>query len=207
MIKEEITGKTEEKATEEKEIIEKTEEKEIIEKTEEKEIIEKTEEKATEEKEIIEKTEDQEDVIDGYIDHIRNTSKLANDEIGSIIIDIIEKDVEFLEILRKFLEDSEKMSELVNDKIESAEEEEGGDKAEKKEKIDDILEAFDDSDYAYPLEDIMKSLRDTGRENPGTIILDAINDKILYVDDIDEDETMYLALTKEGASLWESRYI
>lgn len=175
----------------------------------EEEITEKTEEKTTEEN-IVEKSEDiidKEDIIDGYIEHIRNISKLANEEIESIIIDVIDEDKEFLEILRKFLEESEKISELVNDKIESNTNEEEGDKTEKKEEIDDILEAFDDSDYAYPLEDLTKSLRDTGRENPGAIILGAINDKILYIDDIDEDETMYLALTPEGTSLWESRYI
>lgn len=174
-----------------------------------------TEEKITEKEtgdakeKIVGNTEgriDKEDIYD-YIEHIRNISKLADDEIESIIIDAIEEDEELLEILKKFLEKSEKISELVNDKIESIENEtigEDGDKAKKKE-INDILKTFEDSDYAYPLADVIGSLEDIGYERPGTIIVGAIKDKILYIDDIDEDQTIYIALTEEGGSLWESR--
>ena len=183
----------EEKTTEEKTIEEKTTEKIIEEKTIG-EIVIEDEEKSIEEK------MSKEDIIDNYIEHIRNISELTDDEIESVINEAIEEDEELLDVLEKFIEKRQNIREkIVRIDIETRDE----DKDEKKEEIGDLLEAFDDPDYAYPLEDIMESLRDSGHTDPGTIIVDAISKNILCIDSIEDDETTYIALTKEGEALWE----
>ena len=180
---------TEEKTTEEKTTEEKT-----------------TEEKTTEEKTTEEKTteEKREETIENYIDHIRNMSEITDEEMESVLDEVIEEDEELLDILAKLSSKIEKISDKIIVII--AEKEDGGREKEKDEshEIDDILEAFGDADCAYPLEDIIDSLKDSGYADPGTIIVDAITDGILCVDSIEEDETIYIALTKEGESLWES---
>lgn len=176
-------------------------------KVEEKTIGEMVIESSVEEKEKMNK----EDIIDSYIEHIRDMSELTDDDITSVIEDTIEEDQELLDILRKFLEKSENIIEkIVSIEVETDEKKiekniRDGMNAEKKEEIDDLLGAFDDLDYAYPLEDIIQTLQESEYTDPGTIITDAINDKLLYVDSIDEDNTVYIALTDEGDSLWELR--
>ena len=140
-----------------------------------------------------------EDIIDNYIEHIRNMSELTDDEIESVIDEAIEDDEELFDVLEKFLEKRHNIREkVVRIEIETNE-----DKEEKRKEIDGILEAFDDPDCAYPLEDIIESLKDSGYADPGIVIVDAIGENILCVDSIENDETMYLALTKEGETLWE----
>jgi hypothetical protein len=156
---------------------------------------EKITEGTTEEKDV---EEIKEDIVDNYIEHIRNISELSDTDMASVINQAIEEDEELLNIIRKFLEKSGRISELSND-IEGEEED-----TEKKEKINAILNVFDDSDYAYSLVDIIKSLNGAGYPIPGDVIVESLSDDILYVDDIDENETIYLALTKKGGSLWES---
>ena len=145
-----------------------------------------------------------EDIIDNYIDHIRNISELTDVEIALAIDDTIDEDEEFLDILEKFLSRGEKIDEKIEFIKEDRDEKEDKDKDERREEIDDILDAFDDADYAYPLEEIIQSLRDSGYPDPGTTIVDAINDGILCMDSIDEDDVTYITLTKEGESLWKS---
>lgn len=150
---------------------------------------------------------DRENIIYNYIQHIRNISELNDDEIESVIDDAIEEDEELLDILRKFLEKRGKIREkVVAVEIETRDEDDDDrDEDKKKEEIDDILDAFDDPDYAYPLEDIIQSLEESGHADPGTVVVCAINDNILYVDSIDEDEVVYIALTEKGDTLWEVR--
>ena len=204
---------TEEKITEEKRNDEKTtvetDDKTTVE-TDDKTTVEtddkttvETDDKTTEEK-MTENKMDKEEIIDNYIDHIRDVSELTDVEIALVIDDAIEEDEEFLDILEKLLSRREKLSEKIIFIKEDRGEKEEKDKDEKREEIDDILEAFDDDDYAYPLEELIESLRDSGYADPGTVIVDAISDGILCVDSIDEDEVTYLALSKEGESLWES---
>ena len=59
---------------------------------------------------------------------------------------------------------------------------------------DDILGILDKPDYAYPLEDIMKELKKLGYHNPGSIVLYAIQDELLYIDNIEDDGVVYLAI-------------
>ena len=169
-----------------------------------------TEEKITEEKKTIEETseekvaKDKGEIIDNYIDHIRDVSELTDVEIALVMDDIFEEDEEYLDILEKFLSRRERISEKIEFIKEDRDEKEEKDKDERREEIEDILEAFDDADYAYPLEDIIQSLKDSGYADPGTVVVDAMSDGILCIDSIDEDEVVYFALTKKGEALWES---
>lgn len=63
--------------------------------------------------------------------------------------------------------------------------------------IDEIKTIFDNSEYAYPLEDVMGEFRNLGHNNPGMIITCAIQDELLYVDSIEDNGTVYLALVEE----------
>ncbi len=171
---------------------------------EEKTTEDKTIEEMVIEEKVIEEKMNKEDIIDNYIEHIRNMSELTDDEIESVVDEAIEEDEELLDVLEKFLEKRQNIREkVVRIEIETGEEDE--DKDEKKEEIDDLLEAFEDPDYAYPLEDITKSLRDSGYTDRGTVIIDALGENILCVDSIEDDEITYLALTKEGEALWKLR--
>ena len=162
-----------------------------------------------------EKTEekiDREDAIQNYIDHIRNMSEITDEEMESVLDDIIEEDEELLDILEKLSSKIEKLSDKIivilaekEDEVKEKEEDEDKERDERREEIDNIIDAFDDADYAYPVEEIIESLRDSGYADPGKVIVDAISEGILCVDSIDEDEIMYFALTKEGESLWELR--
>lgn len=64
---------------------------------------------------------------------------------------------------------------------------------ENKDVTSDIIAIFN-PEYAYPLEDIMGELRTLGYSNPGSVVLCAIQDDILYVDSIEDDGTVYIAI-------------
>lgn len=63
--------------------------------------------------------------------------------------------------------------------------------------INDIMKIFDNPEYAYPLEDVIEELEGLGHHNPGTIITCAIQDELLYVDNVEDDGTVYLALVDQ----------
>lgn len=59
---------------------------------------------------------------------------------------------------------------------------------------------------ALPLCDIFNSLKkDYNYSNPGSIIRDAIQEGLIYVDNIDNNGDVYLALTDYGESMWEEQ--
>ena len=58
----------------------------------------------------------------------------------------------------------------------------------------DIMGLFEDPEYAYPLEDIISELKELGYSNPGSVVLCAMQDDILYVDSIEDNGTVYVAL-------------
>ena len=73
--------------------------------------------------------------------------------------------------------------------------------AEENEKIEknvdateDIIKIFEDPDYAYPLEDIIAELKKLEYTNPGLSVLCAIQDEILYLDSIEDNGAVYVAL-------------
>lgn len=68
---------------------------------------------------------------------------------------------------------------------------------------DDIVNIFDDIDNALALSDIIAELKKLKYENPGGSIKKAIDDDILYVDDIESDGTVYIALSSIGEMIWE----
>ncbi len=63
--------------------------------------------------------------------------------------------------------------------------------------INDLMKIFDNSEYAYPLIDVMEELKNLGHSNPGAIITDALHDELLYTDSVEDDGTVYIALVDE----------
>lgn len=63
--------------------------------------------------------------------------------------------------------------------------------------VDDIKKIFENYEYAYPLEDIIEEIKNLGYKNPGMIITNAIQDDLLYVDSIEDDGIVYLALIEQ----------
>jgi hypothetical protein len=61
----------------------------------------------------------------------------------------------------------------------------------------DIMKIFEDTEYAYPLEDVMGELKKLGYSNIGTIVTCAIQDELIYVDSIEDDGTVYIALVDQ----------
>ncbi len=62
---------------------------------------------------------------------------------------------------------------------------------------DDIMKIFENTDCAYPLEDIISELKNLGHSSPGTLIVCAIQDNLIYVDSIEDDGTVYLAVVDQ----------
>jgi len=65
----------------------------------------------------------------------------------------------------------------------------------------DIIDIFESPDDALPISDILEELKDK-HDDPGDIIKDAIDEELIYIDTIDKDGTVYLALTDAGEEIW-----
>jgi len=63
--------------------------------------------------------------------------------------------------------------------------------------INDIMTIFEDPDCAYPLDDVIDELRGLGHENPGKILTLALQDDVIYVDSVEDDGMVYLALIEQ----------
>lgn len=145
-----------------------------------------------------------EEIIEKYIGHIRKVSESDDEEIRSVIERLIENDPESLEALEKFLS---KMDRIIPIEVEAEtihEEEEFDDK-EHNEK-GDIVNMFSNIDDAMPIEDIANELDDLGYQHPGEII-SRLMENILYIDDIEDDGSIYVALTRTGENLWKENNI
>lgn len=57
----------------------------------------------------------------------------------------------------------------------------------------DVEKIFSDTEYSYLLEDVIEEIKKLGYSNPGTTILKAIEDEILYIDDIENDGSVYIS--------------
>ena len=71
----------------------------------------------------------------------------------------------------------------------------------------DIAEIFNAIDDAIPLVDIIAELADLGYSEPGKIVVNAMQENILYVESIDYVDgsiAVYMALTVPGEKLWKS---
>lgn len=66
-----------------------------------------------------------------------------------------------------------------------------------------IVQMFDTIDDALPLTDMAQDLRELGYASASRIIRDAIQEGLLYVDAVEDDGTVYLALTDWGEEIWE----
>lgn len=141
---------------------------------------------------------EKEDIIDNYIEHVRNMSELTDEEIESVINDVIEEDNEFLEILEKFLGKRDE----IREKLVILNTQKKDDDVDKEER-EDLVNTFEDIDNAYPIEEIAERLKEAGYANPGQVIFDAMED-LLYIDSIEDDGTIYFALTYAGEKFWKS---
>lgn len=63
---------------------------------------------------------------------------------------------------------------------------------------DDIMKVFENTDCAYPLEDVMAELKELDHPSPGAIIVCAIQDNLIYVDSIEDNGTVYLAVVDKN---------
>ncbi len=63
--------------------------------------------------------------------------------------------------------------------------------------MNDIRSILEEPNYAYPLEDVIEELKKLGYDNPGKIVLCAIQDEFLYIDDIEDDGVVYLAIVDQ----------
>lgn len=130
-----------------------------------------------------------EEIIEEYVEYIRNISEADDEKIRSAVNKLIDEDSESLDIIEKFLSKMKIMSIDVKAEVEDDE-----DTDRKRKERADLLAIFDDHDYAYPLEDLIHRLKKSGYSNPGEIIVEAIQDNFIYADSIDNDGTIYFAL-------------
>lgn len=68
-----------------------------------------------------------------------------------------------------------------------------------------VVEMFERKGIALVLNDMIEILRDKYIQ-PGRIIRDAIQENLLFVDAIEDDGTVYLALSDWGEELWEKQH-
>ncbi len=62
---------------------------------------------------------------------------------------------------------------------------------------DDIAKVFENPEYAYPLEDVLEEFKKLGYTDVGKTVLYAIQDDLLYVDNIEDDGTVYIAVVED----------
>ncbi len=62
---------------------------------------------------------------------------------------------------------------------------------------EDILKVFEHPEYAYPMIDVIEEFKKLGYSEAGKAILYAIQDELLYLDSIDEDGTVYIAVVDD----------
>jgi hypothetical protein len=68
-----------------------------------------------------------------------------------------------------------------------------------------IVGTFDEIDSSLPIEHILDILiQKYGYKIPGKILRDAIQEGILYVDEITDEGVVYLALDDWGETIWRS---
>lgn len=134
---------------------------------------------------------EREEIIDRYIRYMRISARLSDDVLRKAINEIIDKDPELLSKMESIISKKIKISPLTGDDEAECDQE------------SDIVEVFDDVDDALPITDIEYELVESGYSNANEVIHHAIRDDILYVDGIDPDGVIYLALTDKGETLWE----
>ncbi len=62
---------------------------------------------------------------------------------------------------------------------------------------DDITKVFENPEYAYPLEDVLEEFKKLGYTDVGKTVLYAMQDDLLYVDNIEDDGTVYIAVVED----------
>lgn len=137
---------------------------------------------------------EREEIIEGYIRYMRIAARLSDDILIRAINGLVDEDPELLNKMESLAFKNEKISPVVT-----------GDKRECDQE-GDIVEIFDDINEALPITDIEHELTESGYSeysNAYKVIYHAIRDDLLYIDDIESDGTIYLALTDKGEALWE----
>lgn len=134
---------------------------------------------------------EREEIIDGYIKYMRIAARL-NDEILRKVISVsVDEDPELLNQMENVISKKENIF-PVSGIDKKGQDEEG-----------DIVNIFKDINEASPMENIECDLTELGYSNAYEVIYHAIRDDLLYIDDIESDGTIYIALTDKGEALWE----
>lgn len=134
---------------------------------------------------------EKEEIIDGYIRYMRIAARLSDDILGRAINQLIDENPELLEKMESLIFKRGDISPI------EADDKTGSDRE------GDIVEVFSDVNEALPITDIEKELTESGYSNAYEVIYHAIRDDLLYIDDIEPDGIIYLALTDKGEALWE----
>lgn len=133
---------------------------------------------------------EREEIIEGYIRYMRIAARLSDNILIRAINGLVDEDPELLNKMESLAFKNEKISPVVTDDKRECDQE------------GDIVDVFDDINEALPITDIERELTESGYSNAYKIIYHAIRDDLLYIDDIEHDGVIYLALTDAGEALW-----
>jgi hypothetical protein len=140
------------------------------------------------------------DVVEKYIGHVRKVAESDDEEIKSVISRMIENDPESSDILDRFLSKMDRIM-PIEIKVKKTEEIDEDERNEQ----EDLVGIFNNMDDAISVNDMVEELSDLGYAHPGKVINNAIDD-ILYIDDVEDDATIYVALTSSGEDLWKENH-
>lgn len=133
---------------------------------------------------------DKEEIIENYIRYMKIATRLDDEDLKRTINEMIEESPELLEKIEALLCEKERITSSEKEKNE-------------KNETDTVIDIFSDINEALPLENVISELKELGYSNTGAAILRTLQDGYLYMDDIESDGTVYIALTEKGETLWE----
>lgn len=73
----------------------------------------------------------------------------------------------------------------------------------KDDQIETIVLLFDEPDTTWDILYIIKQIEKKGYAKPQRVMRDALRDGLLYVDNIESDNTIMVALTEWGEHVWD----
>lgn len=134
---------------------------------------------------------EREEIIDDYIRYMRIAARLSDDVLRRAISEVVDEYPELLEKMEYIISKKKDISQVeTEDKTEADQE-------------SDLVNIFDNINEALPIVDMENDLTQSGYTNSYEIIYNSIRDDIIYIDGIEPDGTIYLALTDKGEALWE----
>lgn len=134
---------------------------------------------------------EREEIIEGYIRYMRIAARLSDELLTKAINELVDENPELLNKMEDLISKKENIYSMASiDK-------------KGKDRDADILNIFEDIEDSLSIKDIEQELVESGYSNAYEIIYHAIKGDLLYIDDIEPDGVIYLALTDRGEALWE----